>query len=409
MTRPHHSQGPGPWQYPRREISPARTVRRSRTAPPQLLRNLGAVQAYTPPGPSKQFTAAPRLAARLRLSAGEAPQPRLCLVERHNTRLYDLLIHQAARPGRHVRRPRAPAPPACKLVGLGHVGRVQALDGGRCVSDGSRNAGDHLNRPPVRLGQDPPGRPLGHPAQRLTECPPPDDAATPGVDRRAPRARIFRRIQRCQAAAKTYTRRLCWIAHPTRDPALGEAEVLGKVDQIVQKSKCPPVSRRAVCVMPILSSMAKLIKIGQASRLIGKDEVTLRRWDERGVFPTRRDKNGDRIYTERDVVELRQIGAQRKAGRPPKSRGGERRDLDVERSDPAVVGCRFGVDLVPEMLVVRRAVLLSVRRGFLSEPVWARLRRNPSALSAMRCSGAAAMSDRRAAHPGGGTGRIDDD
>jgi hypothetical protein len=67
--------------------------------------------------------------------------------------------------------------------------------------------------------------------------------------------------------------------------------------------------------MPI---MARLLNVGAAARLVGVDEVTLRRWDESGVFPARRTPNGYRTYTLGDVEELRTLRALRRPGRPRK-------------------------------------------------------------------------------------------
>ncbi|MBA2591157.1 MAG: MerR family transcriptional regulator [Gammaproteobacteria bacterium] len=61
------------------------------------------------------------------------------------------------------------------------------------------------------------------------------------------------------------------------------------------------------------------INVARAARLIGRSAVTLRRWDHTGVFSARRDPTGDRVYTPADLVELREIAATRRAGRPRKN------------------------------------------------------------------------------------------
>jgi DNA-binding transcriptional MerR regulator len=63
-----------------------------------------------------------------------------------------------------------------------------------------------------------------------------------------------------------------------------------------------------------MRGMADVFKIGQASRLIGRDPETLRRWDGEGIFPARRDQRGYRVYTQQDVEELRSIRATRRPG-----------------------------------------------------------------------------------------------
>jgi DNA-binding transcriptional MerR regulator len=56
----------------------------------------------------------------------------------------------------------------------------------------------------------------------------------------------------------------------------------------------------------VLKVRPKLLTIKQAASLLGVAEVTLRRWDTAGKFKARRHPmNGYRIYTEKDVLRLR--------------------------------------------------------------------------------------------------------
>jgi len=50
----------------------------------------------------------------------------------------------------------------------------------------------------------------------------------------------------------------------------------------------------------------KVLTIKQAAAILGVAEVTLRRWDGLGKFKARRHPmNGYRLYSERDVLRLR--------------------------------------------------------------------------------------------------------
>jgi hypothetical protein len=161
-------------------------------------------------------------------SAGDAQHRRLRLVDHHH-RLDDRLTpHQAGRDRGHVPPlKRTPSLPARKLVGFAHVGCVQAPDGGRRVGGSPRNAVHHLNTLPVGPGQDPPGRLLAHPAQRLGDPLPPDDPAASRINGSAPGTGIFRRQRRAIPDPEHRS-----IAHTTRDPALGPAKLRAKVNPL---------------------------------------------------------------------------------------------------------------------------------------------------------------------------------
>lgn len=66
----------------------------------------------------------------------------------------------------------------------------------------------------------------------------------------------------------------------------------------------------------------KVINLSQAARLLECSISTLRRRDNGGVFPTRRDPNGYRVYTQSDLNELRALKATIKPGRPRKAESG---------------------------------------------------------------------------------------
>jgi hypothetical protein len=61
----------------------------------------------------------------------------------------------------------------------------------------------------------------------------------------------------------------------------------------------------------------KVIKVAEAARLLGCSVQTLRRRDRGGVFATRRDPAGARVYTSHDIDELRALNSTIKPGRPP--------------------------------------------------------------------------------------------
>jgi DNA (cytosine-5)-methyltransferase 1 len=53
-------------------------------------------------------------------------------------------------------------------------------------------------------------------------------------------------------------------------------------------------------------AVSELCTIGEAARLLGVSEVTLRRWDRDGKFsPHRHPMSGYRLYKRADVVKLR--------------------------------------------------------------------------------------------------------
>jgi len=49
----------------------------------------------------------------------------------------------------------------------------------------------------------------------------------------------------------------------------------------------------------------KRLTVRDAAERTGLSKTTLRELDQRGVFPTRRDYSGRRIYTEHDIQRLR--------------------------------------------------------------------------------------------------------
>lgn len=79
------------------------------------------------------------------------------------------------------------------------------------------------------------------------------------------------------------------------------------------------------CGVPIITPMVRearnVINLSQAARLLGCSISTLRRRDNGGVFPTRRDPNGYSVYTQADLNELRALKATIKPGRPRKEKG----------------------------------------------------------------------------------------
>ncbi len=64
--------------------------------------------------------------------------------------------------------------------------------------------------------------------------------------------------------------------------------------------------------------MSKLVKVERAAREVGNSASSLRRYDVAGLYPTRRDKNNHRVYSESDLVELRKLAETRHVGRPRK-------------------------------------------------------------------------------------------
>jgi DNA-binding transcriptional MerR regulator len=49
----------------------------------------------------------------------------------------------------------------------------------------------------------------------------------------------------------------------------------------------------------------RLLRIGEASRILGVDPGTLRKWDEEGIFrPVITSKNGLRWYTDTQIEDL---------------------------------------------------------------------------------------------------------
>lgn len=50
--------------------------------------------------------------------------------------------------------------------------------------------------------------------------------------------------------------------------------------------------------------MSKVYRIGEFAKHVGKSTSTLRRWDNDGIFPTRRTLGGHRYYVEADVYRV---------------------------------------------------------------------------------------------------------
>jgi DNA-binding transcriptional MerR regulator len=54
---------------------------------------------------------------------------------------------------------------------------------------------------------------------------------------------------------------------------------------------------------------ANFYSVGDVSKLVGVTIKTLRLWDRDGKYPARRTVGGDRIYTDEDLVPLKELSA----------------------------------------------------------------------------------------------------
>jgi hypothetical protein len=214
-----------------------------------------------------------------------APQHRLRLVG--HRRLGDL-IQQATRPGRYGTRPRAPAQPAVLLPELLTPLKVQPYSLLERGGDSERRA-----QPTVR-------------------CRP--SLQSVGIHDRA-------RLPVCDAELALQHHR--YVApHDPEGPTTHDG--VDPLAEHVDRTSLTGENRTSVFAFcsghnqkDMIHDAQKVIKVAEAARVLQCSVSTLRRRDRGGVFATRRDPSGARVYTPSDIDELRELNLKIKPGRPP--------------------------------------------------------------------------------------------